>query len=109
LSPHDVPKQTFWYDWHLGCGDTFYIYTRERWIGPTSSKLLESQNLQAVRTLLIRPWNEHDKRLFSKPKASKAARRKPNETGVTLDSLENDVYVVSTVVSDDSVDVLPIP
>jgi hypothetical protein len=90
-------------------GTLFYIYTRERWIGPTFSRLLKFRSLQAVRMQLIRPWNEHDKRLFGKPRASKAARRKSNETGVMLDNLESSVYFVSTVVSDDSVDVSPLP
>jgi len=89
-------------------GTLFYIYTRERWIGPTFSRLLEFQSLQVARMRLIKPWNEHSKSLFSEPRASKAVRRKSNETGVTLDSLENSVYFVSTVVSDDSVDVSPL-
>tara|TARA_R100000654_G_scaffold13905_3_gene30127 strand:- start:535 stop:855 length:321 start_codon:yes stop_codon:yes gene_type:complete len=89
-------------------GTLFYIYTRERWIGPTFLRLLEFQSLQAVRMRLIRPWNEHGKRLFSEPEASKTARTKSNETGVTLDSFESSVYFVSTVVSDDSVDVSPL-
>jgi len=51
--------QILWHDCDLGKRDSFYIYTRERWIGPTFLKLLESQNLQAEKKRFNWLWSVH--------------------------------------------------